>query len=343
MISFENDYAEGAHELVLKRLFETNMAQEPGYGFDSFTESAKAKIREACGAPDADVYFLAGGTQTNATVIDAFLRNYEGVICAGTGHIAVHEAGAIEAGGHKVLTLPEDTKDGKVNAEALRTYLAQFYADSTWPHMSIPGMVYISQPTELGTLYTKAELTALRAVCDEYKLKLYADGARLAYALACKENDVSLKDLAALCDAFYIGGTKCGTLCGEAVIFAGKTRPAQFFTTIKQHGALFAKGRLCGVQFDALFTDELYEKCGAHAIRLSEKLRKAFAEKGYPFYADSPTNQIFVILTKEQLERIGAEIRFSVWAPCEDGRTAVRFVTCWATTEEAVDRLIALL
>lgn len=343
MISFENDYAEGAHEKVLAHLLESNLEQTPGYGFDRFSEAAKEKIRRACAAPDADVFFLVGGTQTNATVIDAFLHNYEGVVCAPTGHINVHEAGAIEAGGHKVLPLPENHSDGKVRAAELAAYLEQFYADGTWSHMVIPGMLYISHPTELGALYTKEELGALRAVCDTYGLKLYLDGARLAYALACPDSDVQLKDLALLCDAFYIGGTKCGALCGEAVVFARKERPKQFFTTIKQHGALLAKGRLAGVQFDALFTDGLYQEIGAHAIKMAERLRRAFCEKGYPFFADSPTNQIFVILTKEQLAALQKDFVFSIWAPLPDGKTAVRFVTSWASSEEAVEKLIASL
>ena len=257
MLFFENDYGEGAHSAILKRLSETNFEKLSGYGSDTYTQSAKEKIRNACAAPDADVFFLMGGTQTNAIVISTLLKRYEGVVCAQTGHINSHEAGAIEYTGHKVLALPQH--NGKIAADELRQYLTGFYADENHEHMVFPGMVYISHPTEYGTLYTKSELEALSAICRDYEIPLYMDGARLGYGLVCPDTDVTLPDIARLTDVFYIGGTKVGALCGEAVVFPKKA-PAHFMTMIKQQGALLAKGRLLGIQFDTLFTDELYKK-----------------------------------------------------------------------------------
>ncbi|MBR0478141.1 MAG: aminotransferase class V-fold PLP-dependent enzyme [Solobacterium sp.] len=339
--SFSCDYMEGALPQILNRLLETNMIQSSGYGTDSITESAKEKIRTACGTPEADVFFLVGGTQTNATVIDALLHSYEGVVSAETGHVAVHEAGAIELGGHKVLPLPHT--DGKLSSKTVEDYLKAFAADGNHDHMVQPGMVYISQPTEYGTLYTLAELEELSAVCRRYSLPLYVDGARLAYALGCKENDVTLADLGRLCDVFYIGGTKCGALFGEAVVIPKHNYIPHFFTIIKQHGALLAKGRIAGIQFDELFTDDLYLKAGMHGMAAAEKINTALRENGYETAFGSPTNQIFVVLDDAEKSRITSEIDLGFWENLPDGRTIMRIATSWATTKENVDRLIEVL
>lgn len=344
MLFFINDYGEGAHEAILARLAETNREHLPGYGTDPCTAEAKKKVLAAAGCPDGDAYFLVGGTQTNATVLSAYLRTYEGAVACETGHIAGHEAGAIEHSGHKVLTIPGH--DGKMAAADLSAYLAAFYANETYDHMVRPGMVYISYPTEYGTLYTKDELTALRRVCDEYALPLYIDGARLGYGLMSPASDMTLPDMtlpdiAALADVFYIGGTKVGALCGEAVIFP-KGAPAHFFTHIKLNGALLAKGRLLGVQFDTLFTDDLYFKISRHAIDMAMKLKQVFADKGYPLHIDSPTNQQFVILTKEEAEAIAKFAQYEVWEPHGDGIVA-RFVVSWATEPETIEALAAML
>lgn len=265
MLYFENDYSEGAHPKILQRLMDTNMEHLSGYGSDRYTDLAKNKIRDLCSCPEAEIYFLVGGTQTNQTVIDSVLKNYEGVIAAETGHVSVHEAGAIEFTGHKVLTLPQH--DGKLCARELKDYMETFLGDDSHEHMVFPGMVYISHPTEYGTLYTKDELKELSQVCRRFKLPLYMDGARLITGLACPENELSLPDIADLCDIFYIGGTKAGALCGEAVVFTKNNTPAHFLTQIKQHGALLAKGRLCGIQFDALFSDDLYKETGRMPLK----------------------------------------------------------------------------
>ena len=341
MVSFTCDYTEGAHPLILERLAQTNMMQEPGYGEDSFCKSAKDKIREAAGCPRADVFFLVGGTQTNATVIDAMLRGYEGVVAVQTGHIAVHEAGAIEFGGHKVIALPG--REGKIVPDVLESCLEGFHADETRPHMVWPGMVYISFPTEYGTIYSKAELTRLHDICKQYRIPLFIDGARLGYGLMSPCCDVSLKELAGLCDVFYIGGTKVGALCGEAVVFPSGNAPAHFFTTVKQHGALLAKGRLTGIQFDVLFTDGLYFSISRHAIDMAMRLKDIFVRKGYPLFLDSPTNQQFVILDQPVLESLSGKVAFEVWEHCPDGRTVVRFATSWATTPDHLSALEALL
>ncbi len=340
MISFTCDYIEGAHPEILRRLQETNMVQEPGYGEDQFTASAKEKIRLATGCPDADVFLLVGGTQTNATVIDAVVSHYEGVVAVETGHIAVHEAGAIEFCGHKVLTLP--ARQGKMVAADLRNYLQRFYADPTYTHMVLPGMVYVSFPTEYGTIYSREELLQLHNVCREYNLPLFVDGARLGYGLTSPASDLDLPALASLCDVFYIGGTKVGALCGEAVVFPHGNAPKHFFTIVKQHGALMAKGRLLGVQFDTLFTDDLYFRISRHAIDMAMLLRRMFEEKGIPFYIDSPTNQQFPILTREQMEQIGLGAHFEVWEPLDDGRFVTRFATSWATPVENIQKLASL-
>lgn len=334
MLSFESDYTEGAHEAILHRLMETNLEQTPGYGMDKYSESAKDRIREAFGIPEAKVFFLVGGTQTNSTVIASMLHDYQGVVAVETGHIGVHESGAVEFTGHKVLTLPHH--DGKMTAEDLRAYLEAFYADGTYEHMVIPGMVYISFPTEFGTIYSKTELTALHRVCNDYSLPLFVDGARLGYGLMSEANDIDPKELPELCDVFYVGGTKVGALFGEAVVFTGGNAPAHFFTTIKQHGALMAKGRLLGLQFDTLFTDGLYFRIAAHADRMAALLKGIFLEKGYKIYIDSPTNQQFFVMSRQKAKELHGKVRFEDWCPVDEDNIAVRFVTSWATTEENV-------
>jgi len=338
---FASDYMEGAHPAILQRLMETNMLHTPGYGTDEFSASAREKIREACHAPDAEIYFLAGGTQTNATVLDAMLQQYQGVIAASSGHISVHEAGAIEFGGHKVLELPHHFS--KLCADDVEKCIRTYWEDESHDHMVMPGMVYISQPTEYGTLYSLRELEALHRVCSEHHVGLYLDGARLAYALACPENDVTLPDLARLCDAFYIGGTKCGALFGEAVVFPQKNTVPHFFTIVKQHGALLAKGRIAGLQFDTLFTDGLYERIGEGAIRLADRIRAALKQKGYELAFPAPTNQIFVVLSREQVASLSEQIEFSFWENLDERRTVIRLATSWATAEEDVERLISCL
>ncbi|MEC4184434.1 aminotransferase class I/II-fold pyridoxal phosphate-dependent enzyme [Adlercreutzia sp. R21] len=332
MISFENDYSTGAHPRVLEALAATNLEPAPGYGSDRFCESATARIRAACDDETADVFFLTGGTQTNAVVISALLAGHEGVIAADTGHIAVHEAGAVEATGHKVITLPEH--DGKLRAADAEAYLDAFYADASFTHMVFPGMVFIAHPSELGTLYSLAELEALAAVCRRYEIPLYLDGARLAYGLAAPETDVTLPDIARLVDAFYIGGTKCGALCGEAVVFPRGGMPRHFLTHVKQHGALLAKGRLLGVQFDALFTDGLYAEVGRTAMNAAAKLRRVLRDAGCEFFRESPTNQQFIVLENAQAEALAERIRFSTWEKLGDGRTVIRLVTSWSTTPD---------
>ena len=337
MLSFASDYIAGAHPEVLRRLMETNLEPLPGYGSDPYCRSAAEKILSACACPEGQVYFLVGGTQTNQLVIDTLLRPWEGVLSAGTGHVSVHEAGAIEFSGHKVLTLPQE--NGKLRAEDVEA----FYADENHEHMVFPGMVYLSFPTEYGTLYTKSELSAIAAVCRKRDLRLYLDGARLGYGLMSPANDLTLPEIAALCDAFYIGGTKVGALCGEAVVFPRGNAPAHFLTQMKQHGALLAKGRLLGVQFDALFTDDLYFQISAHAIAMAEELKALFREKGYPFLLDSPTNQQFIILEKAKMAELQEHVSFSFWENLDETHAAVRFATSWSTTKEDIQSLRALL
>lgn len=341
MISFESDYIQGAHEQVLRRLCETNMEQLTGYGNDKYCESAKAKIRAACARPDADVFLLVGGTQTNQIVIDTVLEPYQGVVSTHTGHVSSHEAGAIEYTGHKVLTVPHE--QGKMPAADLKNLLETFYGDENFDHMVFPGMVYISHPTEYGTLYSLKELTELSNICKQYEIPLYMDGARLGYALMSSGTDVTLQDIARLCDVFYIGGTKVGALCGEAVVFTHGNAPKHFFTSIKQHGALLAKGRLLGVQFDTLFTDDLYFKISRHAIEMADKMRTAFKEKGYNFFIETVTNQIFIVLENKKLEELSKEVATGFWERVDNDHTVVRFASSWATTEEDVDKLIELL
>ena len=341
MIYFNCDYMEGAHPNILKRLQETNMDKTVGYGDDPYTESAKARIREACDAPDSEVMLLVGGTQTNDVVIASFLQPYQGVIAPTNGHIARHEAGAIEHSGHKVLALPGDNY--KLSAEQIREYCWLYYKDASKDHMVMPGMVYISQPTEYGTLYSLEELTAIRKVCDEYNMALYVDGARLAYALGSPENDVTLKDLARLTDVFYIGGTKCGALFGEAVVVRDPKRVPHMFMIAKQHGAVLAKGRLLGIQYDELFKDDLYLKIGQHAINMAMKIKNACKEKGYVFYNDSPTTQQFVIISNEKEKEMSEWLEIEMDDTYDEDHIVMRLCTSWATKEEDVDALIERL
>jgi threonine aldolase len=317
------------------------MVSLPGYGCDEHTETAKAKICAACGKDDLQIQFLAGGTQTNQVAIDSMLRSYEGVVCADTGHINVHEAGAIEYSGHRVLALPQ--VQGKLMAGELARFMEGFCNDENREHLVQPGLVYISHPTEYGTLYTKQELTELSACCHKYGLSLYMDGARLGYGLMSPDTDVTLQDIVELCDLFYIGGTKVGALCGEALIFTHQNMPAHYTTITKQHGALLAKTRVVSQQFDALFTDDLYFKISRHAVDMAMKLKAACLEKGYELLMDSPTNQQFIILTPEQLNALRENVQFNIWENLPDGRIAIRLATSWATREEDVDALINLL
>lgn len=341
MPDFTNDYSHGAHEKILQKLVEINGESLPGYGSDPYSESAKQKIKESCRCPDAEVFFLSGGTQTNQAVIASLLRRHEGVVAPETGHIGTHEAGAVEYTGHKVLALP--AKEGKLSADTLEAYLTRFYSDENREHTVFPGMVYLSHPTEYGTLYTKSELKRLSEICAKAKIPLYVDGARLGYGLSCPQTDVTLADLAKYCDVFYIGGTKVGALCGEAVVFTKKNTPPHFMTLMKQHGALLAKGWLLGIQFDVLFTDGLYFKIAKHAIDMADRLRAAFREKNYTFYADSPTNQIFITLENDRLQQLREKVSFSFWEQLDENHTVVRFATSWATEEKEVDELIDLL
>jgi threonine aldolase len=341
MLYFLSDYTEGAHPQVLQHLVDVNMVSLPGYGCDEHTEAAKAKICAACGKDDLQIQFLAGGTQTNQVAIDSMLRSYEGVVCADTGHINVHEAGAIEYSGHRVLALPQ--VQGKLMAAELAKFMDSFCSDENREHLVQPGLVYISHPTEYGTLYTKQELTELSACCHKYGLNLYMDGARLGYGLMSPVTDVTLQDIVELCDLFYIGGTKVGALCGEALIFTHQNMPAHFLTITKQHGALLAKTRVVSQQFDALFTDDLYFKISRHALDMAMKLKAACLEKGYELLMDSPTNQQFIILTPAQLNALRENVQFNIWENLPDGRIAIRLATSWSTREEDVDALINLL
>lgn len=337
MISFASDYTTGCHEKILERLMETNREAFTGYGLDKYSLSATEKIRKACGCPEADVYYLVGGTQTNSVVISTILRPYEGVLAADTGHVAIHEAGAIEYTGHKVLTLPQT--NGLITAESILEYMSRFFLDGNHEHEVYPGMVYISYPTEYGTLYTRDELTRIYIACRKYDLPLFIDGARLGYGLMSKECDLTLPELASLCDVFYIGGTKVGALCGEAVVFPRNNAPKHFYTMTKQHGAMLAKGKLLGIQFDTLFTDDLYFKISAHAMDMAEKLKQIIADSCLEFYMDSPTNQQFAIIDNERMKKLEQKIEFSFWETLDRDHTAIRFVTSWSTTEEELEAL----
>ncbi|MDD7531016.1 MAG: beta-eliminating lyase-related protein [Prevotellaceae bacterium] len=341
MIYFNNDYMRGAHPLVLQRLIDTNLEQTAGYGDDNYTRQARQRILDFCGLTDGEVHFLVGGTQTNATVIDGLLARHEGVLATRSAHIHVHESGAIEASGHRVITL--DEYEGKLSADIVRQFIDDFYRDETYEHMVAPGMVYISHPTELGTLYTLDELKALSKVCRDAEIPLYMDGARLGYGLAADDTDVTAADIARLCDVFYIGGTKAGALFGEAVVIPQKDKLPHFRPLIKQHGALLAKGRLTALQFDALFTDSLYLKISRHAIRMAMKLKEGLLKKGYPLLIDSPTNQQFFILPNADIDRLATSVSFELWGPRQEALTPVRFVTDWSTDEADVDALLNLI
>ncbi len=340
MVSFASDYNNGAHPLVLQHLVDTNGEQSESYGDDVWSRQAREKICKACQCPDADIFFLVGGTQTNATVIDGVLTGYEGVIAVSTGHINVHESGAIEANGHKIITLP--SHEGKMWASDLEQFHTSFFADPVYEHMVIPGIVYITLPTELGTMYSAAEIARLHELCRQYEVPLFIDGARLGYGLMSDECDFDLPWLARHCDVFYIGGTKVGALCGEAVVFPHNNAPRHFFNIIKQHGALLAKSRLAGVQFDALFTDSLYFKISRHAIEMAKRLRTIFLDAGFTL-KDSPTNQQFVILTKKHLELLRKFVDFETWEPLDNDRVLCRFVTSWATTDDDLSALATAL
>ncbi|HEM6089522.1 TPA: aminotransferase class I/II-fold pyridoxal phosphate-dependent enzyme [Streptococcus suis] len=342
MLHFENDYNKGAHPALLEALVSSNQEGLSGYGTDSYTESAIEKIRLATDCPHAQITFLAGGTQTNQIVISSMLASYEGVIAADTGHISTHEAGAIEFTGHKVMTLPH--KNGKITANDVDSYIKDFYADANHAHMVHPGMVYISHPTEYGTLYSKSELEALSTVCRTHNIPLFLDGARLGYGLASPESDLDLQAIAELTDVFYIGGTKLGALLGEALVFTKNNQPKNFVSIVKHHGALLAKGRVTGVQFDCLFTDDLYLKLGRHAIAMAEQLKEILQEKGYRFYLKSPTNQQFVIVKNEELTRLTkAGIAYGFWEKYDDSYSVIRFATSWSTSQEDLDELRKIL
>lgn len=337
---FASDYMETAAPEIMEALAGLAGKKFTGYGSDVISESARRKILAAAGAPEGEVYFLVGGTQTNATVIDTMLRPYEGVIAASTGHVFVHEAGAIEYGGHKVLTLP--AKDGKIGAADIDGLAGTYWNDENHEHMVMPAMVYISQPTEYGTLYSLKELEEISAVCRKWKLALYVDGARLAYALSAKGNDVTLKDLSRLTDVFYIGGTKCGALLGEAVVFPKKGTVPHFFTMVKQHGALLAKGWAAGLQFDTLFTGGLYEKLGKKGDEMADRIRQALDEKGYVQDVRNSTNQIFITFTHEKARALSKKMEMGFWENKGD-KVVMRIATSWASTEEETEKLIALL
>ena len=341
MVNFESDYICGAHPELLRRLAETNLVPQTGYGDDEYSLSARRKILEACGCPDGDVFFLTGGTQANVTTISALLKPWEGVVTAQTGHIHVHEAGGLEAIGCKLLTLPET--QGKLRAADVQALAESVLADENREHVVWPGVVYITHPTEWGFLYSKAELEALSAVCRRFGLRLFLDGARLAYGLMSRETDVDLKTLASVCDAFYIGGTKCGALAGEAVVFP-QGAPEHFINYMKKRLALLAKGRLFGVQFDALFTDDLYFRLGRQGIDAARRLKQILEKHRVPLYLETPTNQQFAVLENGALERLRKQVRVSYWSQADEDHTIVRFASSWSTTEadlEALDRALA--
>ena len=340
MLYFSCDYAEGCHPKVLEALIESNLVSTPGYGEDKYCEEAKKKIRDYIKCPSADIYFLVGGTQTNQVVIDSMLSNYDGVVAAATGHVACHEAGAIEYSGHKVITIP--AHEGKIDPAELKDMLETHYADDSCEHMVNPGMVYISYPTEYGTLYSRSELEAISSICKEYNIPLFIDGARLAYGLAAQD-DLTMADIASYADVFYIGGTKVGALFGEAVVFTKGNTPKHMITQIKQHGALLAKGRLLGVQFGALFTDDLYMEMGRHAVEQASIIREDLRAKGYHLFMENPTNQIFVVMENEALKSFGEKVSYGFWEKYDDSHTVIRIATSWATTNEAVNALKNIL
>ena len=341
MYQFQCDYNEGAHPRIMERLMETNFEQTVGYGEDHYCEAARAAVRKAVGREDVDVHFLVGGTQANATVISSILRPYQGVLCATTGHINVHETGAIEHGGHKVLAL--EVADGLLSAALIREAVEAHYAEDGPEHTVQPGMVYISFSSEVGTVYSLSQLREISAVCREYGLPLFIDGARMGYGLASEGCDVSLSDIAALADVFYLGGTKQGALFGEAVVIVNDALKKDFRYCIKQNGGMLAKGRLLGIQFLTLFEDGLYFQLSEHAVSQAMRIRDAFESKGFGFLVQSPSNQQFPILDNATMERLSSDFLFSFWQKVDDTHTAVRFCTSWATRPEAVDALIAAL
>ena len=339
MILFQCDYNEGAHPKVMEKLMETNLEQTVGYGEDEHCARAAALIRKACGDDSLAVHFLVGGTQTNMTVIAAALRPHQGVIAAQTGHINGHETGAVEATGHKVLALPQ--KDGKISASQVKDLCEAHLNDASFEHTVQPKMVYISNPTEYGTLYTRKELEALHEVCRRYGLYLFLDGARLGYGLVAADNELDLPMIAACCDVFYIGGTKVGALFGEAVVMSNDELKKDFRYLIKQKGGMLAKGRLLGVQFEALFEDGLYMEISRHADRLADKLREAFTQAGFPFLVENQTNQIFPVIPDSVLKKLGENYGYTYQERVDETHSAVRFCTSWATKEDNIDRLIA--
>lgn len=341
MIYFDSDYMAGAHPKVMERLNETNLEQTTGYGTDVYTARAADLIREACGAPDARIHFLVGGTQTNATVIDGILARHEGVLAAESGHINVHESGAIEATGHKVLVLP--SYQGKVSADDVRDYITSFYSDDTYEHMVAPGMLYISFPTEYGTVYSLKELEDISSACHDAGIPLFVDGARLGFGLAAEGGDVTLRDIARLADVFYIGGTKVGALFGEAVVITNPLILRNFVPLVKQHGALLAKGRLLGLQFEALFDDGLYFRIGKDTVQKAKALKKAFEANGFKSAIDSPTNQQFFVLPNTVIDLLKENVSFEMWGPRGDTESTVRFVTGWSTSDEDIDMLQRLI
>ena len=341
MIYFNSDYLEGAHPLIMEKLMETNMVQTIGYSCDEYCEAAKEKIKAACEAPEADVHFLVGGTQTNTTVIASILRPYQGVLTAVSGHINCHETGAIESTGQKVIAL--DSDNGKITAKQVEDYYLWQQNDESVEHIVQPGMVYISHPTEGGTLYTKAELTEMYETCRKYGLPLFIDGARLGYGLTSDSSDMTLPEIARLCDVFYIGGTKIGALFGEAIVIMNPALKKDFRYMMKQRGGMMAKGRLLGIQFDAILQDDLYLKLAAHANRLAQRLTEGLIAMNIPFLAQSPSNQVFPILPNEKVEKLAQNFTFETQEIIDESHTCIRFVTAWCSTDEDVDALLEAL
>lgn len=333
MYSFMNDYSEGAHPAVLDLLIKSNLEQNAGYGEDVHTAKARESIKKLLHKENADIHFIPGGTQTNLLVISSFLRPHQCVIAADTGHINVHETGAIEATGHKVIAM--SCTDGKLTPDRIRAALDHH----TDEHMVQPKMVYISDTTEVGTIYTKAELSAIHRICKANSLILFIDGARMASALTCKENDLELKDIAELADVFYIGGTKNGALLGEALVICREELQEDFRYLIKQRGALMAKGFVTGIQFEALFRDNLYFELGAHANEMADKIAGVLKQCGYSFLAPACTNQLFPIFPNEEIEKLEKKFVFSIQKKIDENHSAVRFVTSWATTPKSVEAL----
>ncbi len=331
---------EGAHEKIMQRLLKTNNEKTAGYGGDDYCELAREKIKKACNAPESEVYFFVGGTQTNATVLSSILLPYQGVVCCDTAHINCHETGAVEASGHKVIATPG--KNGKLTADELLRVLRLYADDESREHTVMPGCAYVSHPTELGTLYTKSELAELSKICKEYSIPLFLDGARLGYGISAPQSDMTLCDIASLCDLFYIGATKCGALFGEALVVTNKTLCRSYFSMMKRHGAVLAKGRLLGIQFDTLFTDNLYFDICKNGVEQALYLKSELLKRGYRLYIDSPTNQQFFILSPEKYEELKRKIGFTLWERLPDGNVAIRLVTSFMTSREQVDELLKL-